>query len=87
MTLALLPEVVRLEAFRPGKQAIPRYPLTPGPERYDFELPGFEFTWEEDIRQSVTSEEARRKLDQVVEALADRVRELLREASPRTGLA
>ena len=77
MTLALLPELVRLRAFRPGKQDILEYEVTPRPDRYDFELGGFEFTWRQDLRETVTPEDARRKLDDVVAELTRRVRELL----------
>ena len=77
MTLALLPEVVRLEAFRPGRQDIAEYRVTPGPGRYEFEMGGLEFSWPEDLRQTVTPEDARQKLQEVVCELARRVKEAL----------
>jgi len=77
MTLALLPELVRLRAFRPGRQEITEYEVTPRRDRYDFELGGFEFTWRRDLRETVTPEDARRKLDDVVGELTARVRALL----------
>ena len=85
MTLALLPEVVRLEEFRPGKQDIPEYQVTPRPDRYDFELGGFEFTWRQDLRETVTPEDAHRKLEDVVRELARRVRELLETVDGQQG--
>ena len=77
MTLALLPDVVRLDAFRPGTQDIPEYEVTPRPDRYDFELGGFEFSWRRDLRETVTRDDARRKLEDVVGELTRRVREAL----------
>jgi creatinine amidohydrolase len=77
MTLALLPEVVRLEAFRPGDQDIPQYKVSPRPDRYGFELGDYRFSWREDVRRSVSAEDARHKLEDVVRELAKRVQESL----------
>ncbi len=85
MTLALLPDLVRLDAFRPGRPDIPQYRVSPRPDRYDFELGGVEFVWPEDLRQTVTPEDAREKLDDVVRELAGRVRELLEDRGPAPG--
>ena len=84
MTLAVLPDLVRLDAFRPGKPDIPQYRVAPRPDRYDFESGGVEFAWREDLRKTVTPEDARKKLDDVVGELARRVRELLDEADRET---
>jgi len=80
MTLALLPELVRLQAFRPGRQDIAEYEVAPRPDRYDFEMGGFEFAWREDLRQTVSPKDARGKLEDVVSELARRVTELLESA-------
>lgn len=85
MTLALLPKVVRLEAFRPGRQDIPEYRVSPRPDRYPFEMGGLEFSWTEDLRETVTFEDARRKLRDVVSELARRVKEALRGLEPEAG--
>jgi len=77
MTLALLPELVRLGAFRPGEQDIPQYKVSPRPDRYGFELGGYRLSWSEDVRQAVTPQDARHKLEDVVRELARQVRELL----------
>jgi len=77
ITLALLPELVRLDAFRPGEQSIPEYKVPPRPDRFAFELGGFRFAWQEDLRRTVTPEDARHKLQDVVRELAKRVEELL----------
>jgi len=77
MTLGTVPEVVRLEEFRPGRQDIPEYEVSPRPDRYDFELGGVDFSWSEDLRETVTPERAGKMFDDTVAAIADRVRELL----------
>jgi creatinine amidohydrolase len=77
MTLALLPELVRLDTFRPGGQDIPQYKVSPRPDRYAFELGSYRFSWSEDVRQAVTPHDAHHKLEDVVRELAKRVEELL----------
>jgi creatinine amidohydrolase len=77
MTLALLPELVRLDAFRPGEQDIVQYKVSPRPDRYGFEMGGYRLSWSEDVREAVTPEDSRHKLEDVVRELAKRVRELL----------
>jgi creatinine amidohydrolase len=77
MTLASVPGVVRLEEFRPGRQEIDEYTIAPGPGRYDFELGGFEFAWNEDLRETVSVEDARKKFQDTVGAVAGRLREML----------
>jgi creatinine amidohydrolase len=77
MTLASVPDVVRLEEFRPGRQEIDEYKIEPGPGRYEFELGGLEFSWEEDLRQTVSADDARKKFSDTVQAIARRLREML----------